>query len=121
MNTLEIGKALGTLLHDIDLHPFRAPEGTPYPFAAYALSGIAVATSKDRYNYREIATVDITTAADNYEDAVDLIQRIRAVLEPFEGDCQGIEIGGVRLAACRAASPSPGVYLHQLTYQIVIL
>lgn len=121
LSTLEIGRALGQLLQEIDLQPFRAEEGTRTPFATYTLTGLRVATSKDRYNYREVATVEITTVADDYETAVEFTQFIRDRLEGFEGEIDGIDIGDITLQAARASSPAVEIYIHSLTYSITIL
>lgn len=121
LSTLAIGKALGQLLTEIDLQPFRAEEGTQSPFATYALTALQPATSKDRYNFSERATVEITTIADDYETAVEFTQFIRDRLEGFEGEIDGIKIDGIVLQSARASSPSVDIYIHTLTYSITII
>lgn len=120
MNTLEVGKAITSLLSDVAAYAFLAPAGTTGPFLVYQLTGLQPASSKDRYSFKEAATVDITVIADSYRASVDLAQKVRETLEPFEGEVGGLDIGDISLVTARASTDGD-LYLHVLTYQIIIV
>ena len=120
MNTLEIGKAITSLL-TVPSFAFYAPSNTPQSFVAYQLTGLRPATTKDRYSYKEKATVTLKAAAGTYEESVRLAQTIRDTLEPFEGEISGIKIDEILLLDARAESAYLDSYVHVLTYQITIV
>ena len=120
MKTLEVGKAITSLLKDTPAYAFMAPEGTTGAFVAYQLTGLRMATTKDRYNFKEVATVDVTVVAPSYRESVELAQKVRETLEPFEGEISGIDIGDISLMNARASTDGD-LYLHILTYQIIIV
>ena len=67
MSGIQIGKTIRTILNGIDnVYPLVADEGTTYPFIIYRRSSLNPSNTKDRYNYKEVATVEILIAANNY-------------------------------------------------------
>lgn len=120
MNTLEVGKAITSLL-EVPSYAFYAPAGTPQPFVTYQLTGLRVASSKDRYSYKEVAMVTLKVAATTYDESVKLAQKVRNTLERFEGEVDGIEIGDISLQNAQADSVYLDSYVHVLTYQITIV
>lgn len=121
MNTLEVGKAITSLLEGVQAFGLLAPRGTTGAFLVYQLTGLQPASSKDRYNFRERAMVDITTVASSYRESVELAQRVREKLEPFEGEVGGLDIGDISLMSACASTAEGNLYLHILTYQITLI
>lgn len=120
MNSLEVGKAICSLLEGAQVFPLVADEDTEGAFLCYALSGLEVASSKDRYSYRERPTVELTIVAPTYSESVALAQQVRETIEPYRGNRMGLEIDGIRLLTARN-SYSNDSYIHYLTYQITIV
>lgn len=120
INSLEIGKAICSLLDNVQAFPIVAPIGTEYPFVVYTLTSLQKSSTKDSYNYREVATVMIEVLAATYEDSVALAGDIRGRLDGFSGDVKGLSIYDTQLTGA-SASYSPGVYIHSLTYNIAIV
>lgn len=120
MNTLEIGKAITSLL-GVASFAFYAPANTPQPFVTYQLLGLRPANSKDRFSYKETATVMLKAVAGTYDESVGLAQTVRDTLEPFEGEIGGIKIDEISLLDARAESSALDSYVHLLTYQITIV
>ena len=120
MITLEIGKALTSLLKGVASYAFFAPAGTKGSFVAYTLTGLETASHKDIYSYREQATVDLVVVAPSYRASVDLAQQVRDTLEPFCGTVEDIRIDDIKLLGARASTDG-NLYTHTLTYNIKIL
>ena len=71
MNGLQIGKAIKTILEGIErVYPLVADEGTSYPFVVYRRSGLTPASTKDRYSFNEIATVEVIVASNSYPESI---------------------------------------------------
>jgi hypothetical protein len=69
MSSLQIGKAIYTILVKnkiTKVFPLVADEGTTFPFIVYKRSGLEPSNTKDRFNYSELATLDIIVAASTY-------------------------------------------------------
>lgn len=100
MSSLQIGKAIYTILAKNNINkvfPLVADEGTTFPFVVYKRSGLEPSSTKDRYNYSELATLDIIVAANTYEDSISLAEKIKDVLEHSRGIYNSINIGEITL------------------------
>jgi len=98
MSGLQIGKAIKTILSGIDkVYPLVADEGTTYPFVVYRRSGLYPSTTKDRYSYREMATVEVMVIAATYSDSITLAESVKGKLEHTRGKFNDIMIGDILL------------------------
>lgn len=98
MSGLSIGKAIKSILSGIEkVYPLVADEGTTFPFVVYKRSNLIPSSTKDRYNYKESATVEIIAASDSYPDSINLAEQIKDKMEHTRGIFNGINIGGVTL------------------------
>lgn len=100
MSSLQIGKAIYAILASNNINkvfPLVADEGTTFPFVVYKRSGLEPSDTKDRYNFSELATLDIIVAANTYEESISLAERIKDILEHSRGAYNGINIGGITL------------------------
>ena len=100
MSSLQIGKAIYAILarnNITKVFPLVADEGTTFPFVVYKRSGLEPSDTKDRYNFSELATLDIIVAANTYEESISLAERIKDILEHSRGAYNGINIGGITL------------------------
>ncbi len=100
MNGLQIGKAIYQILNQNGISkvfPLVADEGTSYPFVVYRRIGLTPATTKDVYNFRELATVEILVASSDYESGITLAENIKNLLEHTRGIYNDIKMGDIRL------------------------
>lgn len=98
MKGLEIGKAIKTILQGIqNVYPLVADEGTTFPFVVYRRSGLVPASTKDRYSYKESASVEIIVASNTYPDSISLAVQVKDKMQKAKGDFNGINIGEVSL------------------------
>lgn len=98
MSSLQIGKAIYLILNDAGItkvFPIVADEGTTFPFVVYRRIGLTPASTKDRFNYRELATVEILVASSDYNSGINLAMQIKELLEKTRGTYNGIKIGDV--------------------------
>lgn len=98
MNSLQIGKAIYAILSDegiTKVFPLVADEGTTFPFVVYRRISLTPASTKDRFNYRELATVEILVASSDYNSGISLAIQIKELLEKTRGTYNGIKIGDV--------------------------
>ena len=99
MNSLQIGKAIYQLLIEKRIRkvfPLVADEGTTFPFVIYRRTGLRPAGTKDKYNYSELATIDILVASSDYESGVNLANTIKEI-ENTRGTYNGVNIGDIYL------------------------
>lgn len=100
MSSLQIDKAIYAILARNNINkvfPLVADEGTTFPFVVYKRSGLEPSDTKDRYNFSELATLNIIVAANTYEESISLAERIKDILEHSRGAYNGINIGGITL------------------------
>lgn len=121
MSGLQVGKAIKTILSGIDkVYPLVADEGTTYPFVVYRRSGLYPATTKDRYSYREMATVEILVAANSYLDSITLAEQVKGKLEHTRGKYNDINIGDITLVNADENFVEDA-FTQKLTFQIEII
>lgn len=120
MKSLEIGRAICTLLPDVKAVPFYAKEGTKTPFVAYTLTGLQTSDTKDRYNFSEVAQVELAVIGSSYLESIETAQLVRDRLEHFHGEIDGLDIADIRLYNARAQSDG-NIVAHYLNYQITLI
>lgn len=100
MSCLQVGKAIKELLakeNITNVYPLIADEGTTFPFVIYKRTSLVPSNTKDRYNYSYIATVEITIAASNYIDSINLAETIQTLVEHIRGVYNDIQINDTYL------------------------
>lgn len=100
MSSLQIGKAIFQILNQVQpkkVFPLIADEGTTYPFIVYRRSSLTPASTKDRFNYKEIASVEIMIADNTYNGSIQLSEEVRNKLEGIRGNFNGINIADSKL------------------------
>lgn len=121
MSGLQIGKAIKTILSGIDkVYPLVADVGTTYPFVVYRRSGLYPSTTKDRYSYREMATIEVIVAAANYPDSITLAEQVKGKLEHTRGKFNDINVGDILLINADE-DYIEDAFVQKLTFQIEIL
>lgn len=118
---LKIGKAIKNILKDIDnVFPIVADQGTTYPFIVYRRSSLLPANTKDRYNYRELATIEIIVAAAQYSESVNLAEKVIDKMQYTRGTFNDIKIGEIALTNADE-DYIEDAFIQRLTFQIEIL
>lgn len=100
MSCLQVGKAIKELLakkNITNVYPLIADEGTTFPFVIYKRTSLVPSNTKDRYNYSHTATVEITIAASNYIDSINLAETIQTLVEHIRGVYNDIQINDTYL------------------------
>lgn len=98
MSGLQIGKAIKTILRDIDnVYPLVADEGTSYPFIIYRRANLTPSSTKDRYNYKELASIQIIVASNEYQNSIDVAELVRDKMEHTRGIYNELNIGDIIL------------------------
>ena len=98
MKGIEVGKAIKAILEDIDkVYPLVADEGTTFPFIVYRRSSLRPASTKDRYNYSETATVEIIVASNSYPESINIALQVKDLMEGTRGVYCDINIGEITL------------------------
>lgn len=121
MSGLQIGKAIKSILSGIDkVYPLVADEGTTYPFVIYRRSGLYPSTTKDRYSFREMATVELIVAAATYPDSISLAEKVKGTLEHTRGKFNDIVIGDITMINADE-DYLEDAFIQKLTFQIEIL
>lgn len=98
MSGISVGKAIKAILEGIDkVYPLVADEGTTYPFVVYRRSGLTPASTKDRYSYKESASVEIIIASNSYPDSINLAEQVKLKMNNTRGTYNGLGIGEISL------------------------
>lgn len=131
MDSLEIGKVIATYLTENKelnaiinnkVFPIVADQGTTYPFVVYKRGGLQTASSKDRYNYSEVAYVEMVVASKSYRQSVEIATKIRDVLDKKRGVLDDININEIRLEnAYEDYMSDTDVFVQYLTFRIEII
>lgn len=91
-STLTIGKAIYTILKPMKrVYALVAEEGTKFPFIRYARTNGYGNKTKDG-TYSLTATVEITIAANNYDDSIEWAEQVLDLLESAHGEIAGFNI-----------------------------
>lgn len=123
MKGLEIGKAIYNILIElgnINVYPLVADNGAKFPFIVYRRTGLVPSNTKDRYNYQELATVEIIIAADNYQDSIQNAVRVKGCLEKTRGRYNNVDISEIKLIGA-SEEYLDNAFVQKLTFAIEIL
>lgn len=121
MSGLQIGKAIKTILSGIDkVYPLVADKGTTYPYVVYRRSNLYPSSTKDRYSYREMATIDMLVAANSYDESINLAEQVKCKMEHTRGKFNGFSIGDITLVNADEDFIEDA-FLQRLSFQIEIL
>ena len=123
MNSLQIGKAIYQILNSNGISkvfPIIADEGTTFPFVVYRRIGLTPASTKDVYNFRELATMEIVVASSDYESGIDLAITIKDLLEHTRGIYNDIKIGDIKVMGA-TEDYIEDTFVQKLTLNIEIL
>ena len=123
MNGLEIGKAIYFILDQIDnisVYPLVADKGATFPFITYRRVGLLPATTKDRFSYQALATIEVLVAADKYTDSIEIANRVLGMLEGTRGKYNDITISEIKLIGA-SEDFIDNTFIQKLTFNIEIL
>lgn len=123
MNSLQIGKAIYQILNQngiTKVFPLVADEGTTFPFVVYRRTGLMAASTKDRYNYSELAAIDILVASSDYESGINLAITIKDLLEHTRGTFNGVKVGEIYLLDA-TEDYIEDAFIQKLTFNIEII
>ena len=114
----DVSEAVG-----VKIHPVVIPQNTSFPAIAIELVSTEGMLTKDFVNLADTQTVSLKVASHNYDEAVSIAQKVRAVLD----DLHGIQQSGVRICDTFFRNEMDGVYdndsnlFHRIiTYEISI-
>lgn len=102
--SLQIGKAIYNILSnntnltervDTKIYPLVADNGTTFPFIVYKRLNVVPATSKDKFIYSELSTVQVVIASDNYNDSIEIAELVQSALQGQKGIFDGIKINNI--------------------------
>lgn len=126
--SLQVGKAIYHILHnDADvvarvenkIFPLVANESTTFPFIIYKRTGLESATSKDRFIFKETATVEVIVASDKYNESVEIANLVKEALEGKQGIYSDIDIIDVRMTNTDE-NFIQDTFIQNLTFSIII-
>lgn len=121
MTGLEIGKAIFTILKGIkNVYPLVADQGTEYPFVVYRRVNLSHANTKDRFNYQELATVEVIVATNNYTESIELAKQVMYRLEHTRGLYNEISINEIKMIGAEEEYIEDA-FIQKLTFEIEIL
>ena len=121
MSGLQIGKTIKTILNGIDkVYPLVADEGTTFPFVIYRRSALTPSSTKDRYNYKELATVEVIVAASTYQDSIEVAEKVRGKMEHTRGKYGDFSIADIILINADE-NYIEDAFIQTLTFNIEII
>ena len=121
MKGIEVGKAIKAILEDIDkVYPLVADAGTTFPFIVYRRSSLRPASTKDRYNYSETATVEIIVASNSYPESINIALQVKDLLVGTRGVYCDINIGEITLINAEEDYLEDS-FIQKLTFNIEII
>lgn len=98
MSGLAIGKAIKSILGGIEkVYPLVADEGTTFPFVVYRRSALTPSSTKDRYNHKESAIVEIIVASNSYPEGINLAEYVKDKMENTRGIFNDVNVGEITL------------------------
>lgn len=95
-NSLKVGKFIAEYIKDIvPIYAVLADHGAKYPFAVYRRTGLTTYNTKDKFNYSEHVLLEINVASPDYDEGVEILDKIKTKLEHKRGIVQGIYVEGI--------------------------
>ena len=96
-STVRIGEAIYKILKPFqNVYAVIADEGTEFPFIVYKRTSGYSQSSKDGI-YSVNATISMMIATDDYEEGVDLADRVIKTMEEAKGKIAGFDIWQIRM------------------------
>ena len=96
-STVRIGEAIYSILHKYkNVYAVIADNGTSFPFISYKRSSGFSQCDKDGI-YSAQSTIDIMVAAEEYEESVDLADKVLNTMESTSGQVKGFNISRIRM------------------------
>lgn len=96
INSLKVGKFIAELLKEIiPIYAVIADHTATYPFAVYRRSGLTCLNTKDKFNYTEHVLLTIAIASKDYDESVELADKVKTALEHRSGIISDIYVEGV--------------------------
>lgn len=121
MTGLEVGKAIYKILEGIkNVYPLVADQGTEYPFIVYRRVNLSHANTKDRFNYQELATVEVIVASNSYTESIELAKQVMYRLEHTRGLYNEISINEIKMVGAEE-DYIEDAFIQKLTFDIEIL
>lgn len=121
MNGLEIGKAIYNILDGTTkVYPLVADQGATYPFIVYRRAGLQHSNTKDRYNYSELATVEVIVAGATYQNALQIAKEVMGRMEHTRGKYDNITISEIKLINAEE-DYLEDAFIQKLTFNIEII
>ena len=120
MSSLQVGRAIYSLLTNYNAYPLVADEGATYPFIIYRRIALQPADTKDRYNYSELATMEVVVASDKYNESIEVAESVKSIMEKARGNFEDIRIGDIKLIGANE-SYIDNAFIQKLTFNIEII
>lgn len=96
-STVRIGEAIYSILKSFKkVYPLIADEDTTFPFIIYRRSSGFSQSDKDGI-YSALTTIDVTVAALEYDESVELADKIINQMESTVGNVAGFDIWQIRM------------------------
>lgn len=96
-STIRIGEAIYAILKPFKkVYPLVADEGTNFPFIVYGRSSGYSQSDKDGV-YSALANINVRVAAQEYDESVELADKIVNEMEKTVGNVQGFDIWQIRM------------------------
>lgn len=120
MNGLEIGKAIYKVLDGTaKVYPLIADQGASYPFIVYRRAGITHSDTKDRFNYQELATVEVIVAGNTYQQSLQIAKEVMNRMEHTRGVYDNISISEIKMVNAEE-DYLEDAFIQKLTFNIEI-
>lgn len=95
-NSLKVGRFIAEHIKDIvPVYAVLADHGATYPFAVYRRTGLTTYNTKDKFNYSEHVLIEINVASKDYDESVELLDKIKSRLEHKSGIINDIYVEGI--------------------------
>lgn len=95
---LEIGEMIFEKINPIvNCYPLVAEKDTLFPFAVYRRTSFTGRDTKDRFNFEESVTIELTIASEKYKESIKLASQIKETLEYLQGIWRNTYISNINL------------------------
>ena len=116
-STIRIGEAIYAILKPFrKVYPLIADEGTTLPFVIYSRNSGYSQSDKDGI-YSALATINVRVAAQEYDESVELADKIVNEMEKTIGDVQGFNIWQIRMIDSNEVY-AENAFIQELQFQV---
>lgn len=116
-NTLRLGEAIYKILKDFEnVYPLVAKESTTFPFIIYRRSSGYTQNSKDGI-YSVVSNIDILVAATNYDDSIELAEKVLRKMESSKGIYSDFDIWNIKMINCNE-SFIENTFIQEMTFAV---